>query len=102
TRPDQRHPARHDVQQQGQLVDGGKAPAGFTLNLAFGMVGLVDGVVNQWAARPESRSSLDDLTHFLSDALWGVLSESTRRLGLALDPDQPIGTALELPGRPRS
>ncbi|WP_432063396.1 TetR/AcrR family transcriptional regulator [Streptomyces sp. S1] len=84
-----------------QLVDGGKAPAGFTLNLAFGMVGLVDGVVNQWAAHPESRSSLDDLTHFLSDALWGVLSESTRRLGLVLDPDEPIGTALELPARPR-
>lgn len=54
-----------------RFLDDGPAPTGFNLNLAFGMVGLVDGVVNQWAARPEARSSLDDLTDFLSDALWG-------------------------------
>ncbi|MEU1225743.1 TetR/AcrR family transcriptional regulator [Streptomyces sp. NPDC005828] len=72
-----------------RFLDGGPAPTGFNLNLAFGMVGLVDGVVNQWAAHPESRSSLDDLTHFLSDALWGVLASATLRLGLKLDPDQP-------------
>ncbi|WP_086825408.1 TetR/AcrR family transcriptional regulator [Streptomyces sp. NRRL B-24572] len=72
-----------------RFLDGEPAPAGFNLNLAFGMVGLVDGVVNQWAAHPESRSSLDDLTHFLSDALWGVLASATVRLGITLDPDQP-------------
>ncbi|MFF4172288.1 TetR/AcrR family transcriptional regulator [Streptomyces sp. NPDC001744] len=83
-----------------QMLGGGRAPAGFTLNLAFGMVGLVDGVVDQWAARPGSRSSLDELTHFLSDALWGMLSGATPRLGLKLDPDQPIGSALELPPPP--
>lgn len=54
-----------------RLLDGEPAPTGFSSNLAFGMVGLVDGVVNQWAAHPGSRSSLDDLTHFLSDSLWG-------------------------------
>ncbi|MEU2235915.1 TetR/AcrR family transcriptional regulator [Streptomyces vietnamensis] len=72
-----------------RFLDGEPAPTGFTLNLAFGMVGLVDGVVNQWAAHPESRSSLDDLTRFLSDALWGVLASATVRLGIKLDPDQP-------------
>ncbi|AJF63461.1 TetR/AcrR family transcriptional regulator [Streptomyces vietnamensis] len=72
-----------------RFLDGEPAPTGFNLNLAFGMVGLVDGVVNQWAAHPESRSSLDDLTHFLSDALWGVLASATVRLGIKLDPDQP-------------
>ncbi|MER6096074.1 TetR/AcrR family transcriptional regulator [Streptomyces sp. NPDC001728] len=80
-----------------QLLDGGRAPAGFSLNLAFGMVGLVDGVVNHWAAHPGTRSSLDDLTHFLSDALWGILSAATPRLGLRLDPDQPIGPNPEVP-----
>ncbi|KQX46144.1 hypothetical protein ASE09_15740 [Streptomyces sp. Root66D1] len=81
-----------------QLLDGGRAPAGFSLNLAFGMVGLVDGVVNHWAATPPgTRSSLDDLTHFLSDALWGILSAATPRLGLRLDPDQPIGPNPEMP-----
>ncbi|WP_426362243.1 TetR/AcrR family transcriptional regulator [Streptomyces sp. E-08] len=73
-----------------RFLDDGPAPTGFNLNLAFGMVGLVDGVVNQWAARPEARSSLDDLTDFLSDALWGVLASATTRLGVKLDPDQPI------------
>ena len=73
-----------------RFLDGRTAPTGFHHNLAFGMVGLVDGVVNQWAAYPESRSSLADLTHFLSDALWGVLASATARLGITLDPDQPI------------
>ncbi|MFF8377971.1 TetR/AcrR family transcriptional regulator [Streptomyces sp. NPDC015661] len=73
------------------LPDGERAPTGFQLNLAFAMVGLVDGVVNQWAAHPESGSSLDDLTLFLSDALWGVLASATARLGIKLDPDQPVG-----------
>ncbi|MFC9595265.1 TetR/AcrR family transcriptional regulator [Streptomyces sp. NPDC056944] len=73
-----------------RFLDDGPAPTGFNLNLAFGMVGLVDGVVNQWAAGPEARSSLDDLTDFLSDALWGVLASATARLGVKLDPDQPI------------
>nr|WP_223183392.1 MULTISPECIES: TetR/AcrR family transcriptional regulator [unclassified Streptomyces] len=74
-----------------QFLDGRAAPPGFNLNLAVGMVGLVDGVVNHWAAHPETRSSLDDLTLFLGDALWGILSAATLRLGLVLDPDQPIG-----------
>ncbi|MFF0428803.1 TetR/AcrR family transcriptional regulator [Streptomyces sp. NPDC004520] len=73
-----------------RFLDGERGPAGFDVNLAFGMVGLVDGVVNQWAAHPESGSSLDDLTRFLSDALWGVLASATTRLGIKLDPDQPI------------
>ncbi|WP_426405060.1 TetR/AcrR family transcriptional regulator [Streptomyces sp. R-07] len=80
-----------------RLLDGEPAPTGFSSNLAFGMVGLVDGVVNQWAAHPGSRSSLDDLTHFLSDSLWGVLAGATPRLGIKLDPDQPIGPAPESP-----
>ncbi|MFJ7958087.1 TetR/AcrR family transcriptional regulator [Streptomyces sp. NPDC096319] len=73
-----------------RFLDGEQAPPGFQLNLAFGMVGLVDGVVNQWAAHPGPRSSLDDLTRFLGDALWGMLAGSTTRLGIKLDPDQPI------------
>ncbi|MFE0644338.1 TetR/AcrR family transcriptional regulator [Streptomyces sp. NPDC058877] len=80
-----------------QLLGGGRPPAGFTRNLAFGMVGLVDGVVNQWAAHPESRSSLDELTRFLSDALWGVLSGATPRIGISLDADQPVGPAVAEP-----
>ncbi|MEW1698359.1 TetR/AcrR family transcriptional regulator [Streptomyces sp. NPDC093249] len=76
-----------------QFLDGREPPAGFSLNLAVGMVGLVDGVVNHWAAHPGTRSSLDELTLFLGDALWGVLSAATPRLGLVLDPDQPIGPA---------
>ncbi|MFB6629029.1 TetR/AcrR family transcriptional regulator [Streptomyces sp. NPDC056362] len=73
-----------------RFLDDGPAPNGLHLHLAFAMVGLVDTVVNQWAGQPEPRSSLDDLTEFLSDAVWGVLSTTTARLGLKLDPDQPV------------
>ncbi|MER5203523.1 TetR/AcrR family transcriptional regulator [Streptomyces sp. NPDC002825] len=83
-----------------RFLDGEPAPTGFNLDLAFGMVGLVDGVVNQWAAHPGSRSSREDLTRFLSDALWGVLASSTARLGIKLDPDQPIGPTGSSPDTP--
>ncbi|MDI3408142.1 TetR/AcrR family transcriptional regulator [Streptomyces cavernicola] len=73
-----------------RLLAGAQAPTGYSLDLAFGMVGLVDGVVNRWVAHPESRSTPEDLTAFLSDALWGVLSGAARQLGVELDPDLPI------------
>ncbi|MGH4031223.1 TetR/AcrR family transcriptional regulator [Actinomycetota bacterium Odt1-20B] len=76
-----------------RLLDGAPAPKGFSLNLAFGMVGLVDAVVNRWVNHPESRSSTDDLTDFLSNALWGMLSGATAGVGVQLDRDQPL-TAL--------
>ncbi len=60
-------------------------PDGAAENLAFAMVGLVDGAVNRWVAHPESRSSADELTTFLTDALWGVITSTASRFGLRVD-----------------
>ncbi|MFC7486009.1 TetR/AcrR family transcriptional regulator [Knoellia sp. CPCC 206453] len=79
-------------------------PAGTAENVAFGIVGLVDGSVNRWVSRPpELRTSVEDLTEFLCDTVWGTLAGAATRLGIELDPDfslageAEIGTPLDSP-----
>ncbi len=74
---------------------GSPPPVGTSQNLAFGVVGLVDGAVNRWVAHPGSRSSAEELVNFLTEAVWSLLASSADRLSLALAPDQPL-----LSGRP--
>ncbi|MCX6399159.1 MAG: hypothetical protein NTX33_04405 [Propionibacteriales bacterium] len=69
-----------------------QAPPGNAENLAFGIVGLVDGAVNRWVAHPESRSTPEELVEFLADAVWSVLSTNAQRLGLTLQPDQTLAS----------
>ncbi|KRA38805.1 MULTISPECIES: TetR/AcrR family transcriptional regulator [unclassified Nocardioides] len=65
-------------------------PPGAAQNLAFGIVGLVDGSVNRWVAHPEARSSAEELVEFLTDAVWSVLSSHADRLGVPMTPDQRL------------
>lgn len=67
-----------------------EAATGASENLAFGMVGLVDGAVNRWVAQSESRGNADELIDFLTDAVWSVLASSAERLGVPLTPDTPL------------
>lgn len=76
-------------------LTGAPPPAGASQNLAFGIVGLVDGAVNRWVAHPESGSSADDLVDFLSDAVWSVLASHAERLGVPLAPDQALARRRE-------
>lgn len=64
--------------------------SGESENLAFGIVGLVDGAVNRWVAQPGSHGSADELIDFLTDAVWSVLASSAERLGVPLNPDTPL------------
>lgn len=64
--------------------------SGSAENLAFGIVGLVDGAVNRWVAHPESRSTSEELVAFLTSAVWSVLSSQAERLGVSLAPDQTL------------
>lgn len=73
-----------------RLVGPGHAPVGMTENLAFGLVGLVDGTVNRWVAHPETRSTPEDLIDFLSDTLWTTIAAAAARAGLTIDPDDPV------------
>lgn len=63
-------------------------PTGTAENVAFGIVGLVDGSVNRWVSRPpDARSTAEELTEFLCDAVWGTLAGAATRLGFELDPE---------------
>lgn len=73
-------------------LSGNTPPPGAAQNLAFGIVGLVDGAVNRWVAHPEARSSAEDLVQFLSDAVWSVLASHAARLGVPLTPDQTLSS----------
>lgn len=67
-------------------------PTGEAENVAFGVVGLVEGTVSHWISRPEdSRTSEADLIAFLSDALWATLASAASRQGIALDPEFTLG-----------
>ena len=66
------------------------SPPGSAQNLAFGIVGLVDGAVNRWVAHPESRSSAPELIEFLTNAVWSILASHAQRFGVVLDPDQRL------------
>lgn len=65
-------------------------PPGTSENLAFGIVGLVDGAVNRWVAHPESRSTPEELVEFLTRAVWSVLSSQAERLGVPMTRDQKL------------
>lgn len=76
--------------QLGLLLGNGTAPVGTPDNVAFGMIGLIDGAVNRWVAHPESRSTSAELVDFLTDALCAVVLSTAERLGTPLSADQPL------------
>lgn len=67
-------------------------PTGHANNVAFGMVGLVEGAVSHWISTPEeSRTSEPELIAFLSDASLATLTSAAARLGITLDPEFTLG-----------
>lgn len=65
-------------------------PTGGAENVAFGMVGLVDGVVNRWVSHPENRTTAEELSDFLTEAVCNVIQTGAGMTGVDLDVDQPV------------
>lgn len=49
---------------------------------AFGLVAMVDGVVNRWLSTPGSPLSVDDIAVLVADIIWNVLSGYLRSVGV--------------------
>ncbi|HWI42232.1 MAG TPA: TetR/AcrR family transcriptional regulator [Nocardioides sp.] len=67
------------------LLEGAAPPPALSENLAFGIIGLVDGTVNRWVALADKRSSPEDLTTFLAEGVWALLASTASLHGLKLD-----------------
>lgn len=65
-------------------------PTGSAENVAFGLVGLVDGVVNRWVSHPENRTSKEKLSEFLTEAACSLIQTGAKLTGVDLDVDQPV------------
>ncbi|WP_149360500.1 TetR/AcrR family transcriptional regulator [Lolliginicoccus suaedae] len=59
--------------------------------VSFGLVGLVDGAVNQWLHHGEGRLPTSELADVLSSAALDVISGALRDLGVTLDREAPLG-----------
>ncbi|MDV6012884.1 TetR/AcrR family transcriptional regulator [Haloechinothrix sp. LS1_15] len=57
---------------------------------AFGMLGLVDAVVNGWHSGETEALTSTTLTGFLTTSLCSMLSGNARAVGIELDPDTPL------------
>lgn len=53
-----------------------------------GIVGMVDATAAWWL--DHDHVAFDELTEQLTDQVWLVIDNTTRRLGLVLDPDSPL------------
>lgn len=60
-------------------------PAG---RVIVGVVGLVDATAAWWVTHPEI--AREQLAAELTDEVWLIIDRTSRRLGLALDPDAPL------------
>jgi hypothetical protein len=69
------------------------APAspGTAANLAFGIVGLTDSVVNRWLKDPD-REPAEQLVGFITDAVCGIVEATARANGASID----MGARLDL------
>lgn len=68
-----------------------RVPRGLTADLATGLVGMIDSVVNGWlAADPATRSSAAGLTRFLSEAACGQILAAASLAKIELDLDRPL------------
>ncbi|GAA1928242.1 TetR/AcrR family transcriptional regulator [Nocardioides lentus] len=58
--------------------------------LVFGLVGAVFGAVRRWMARPVRTPSVPVFVSLVTESAWHLLEGFGRRLGIQLDPDQPV------------
>ncbi|GAB3386937.1 TetR/AcrR family transcriptional regulator [Amycolatopsis echigonensis] len=70
--------------------EGAEQPQGTADNLAFGLVGLVDSVVNRWVAHPESRSTAEALGEFLTNAACALIETTARAAGTGIGLDDAL------------
>lgn len=64
--------------------------ASFARPMAFGVIGLVDGVVNAWRSDPASTITPADVTHRLADSLIALIGSNARALGIPVHADTPV------------
>ncbi|MCL2584572.1 MAG: TetR/AcrR family transcriptional regulator [Streptosporangiales bacterium] len=55
--------------------------------LAFGVVGLVDGAVNRWVHRADGAFSAEQLSEFLAESIWVMLTTHGAHQGIVLTAD---------------
>ncbi len=68
-----------------------KVPRGLVADLATGLVGMTDSVVNGWlAADPATRSTAAGLTRFLAEAACGQVVAAAGIAKLEIDLDRPL------------
>lgn len=65
--------------------------------LAYALVGAAFSAVRRWVAREPRRPAAPELAALLSDSVWLILDGHARRLGLVIDPDQPVEELLNIP-----
>ncbi len=62
----------------------------FARPMAFGVIGLVDGVVNAWRSDPASAVAPAEVTSRLADSILALIERNARSLGIPIDADTPV------------
>ncbi|MPY96710.1 MAG: TetR family transcriptional regulator [Actinophytocola sp.] len=62
----------------------------FARPMAYGVIGLVDGVVNAWRSDPDSVVAPAEVVGRLSDSILALIESNARALGVAIDADTPV------------
>lgn len=71
--------------------------ASFARPMAFGVIGLVDGVVNAWRSDSTSAITPAEITSRLTDSLLALIESNARALGVDVHADTPVGELLRGP-----
>ncbi|MPY77075.1 MAG: TetR family transcriptional regulator [Actinophytocola sp.] len=71
--------------------------ASFARPMAFGVVGLVDGVVNAWRSDPASAVTPAEVTSRLTDSLLALFESNAGVLGISVHADTPVRELLRGP-----
>lgn len=66
--------------------------------LCHGLVGAVLGAVRRWINREPIEPDAASLSLLLAESVWHLLDGHARRLGLDIDPDQPLEALFTVPG----
>lgn len=62
--------------------------------MAFGHIGLVDGVVNSWRADPDSRLTSAQIVDVLTESILVLIEGNARTFGVPVDRDSVVGELL--------
>lgn len=68
--------------------------ASFARPMAFGVIGLVDGVVNAWRSDPASVVAPAEVTSRLADSILALIESNARALGIPIHADTSVGELL--------